>query len=163
MLTYIDWGGVVLHIISVCKVTDDWWWNKTVLITSIIDGSLYYLTSPRECFTILCNLFNSLVPGRSWCDFKNEIFSLVLLIGIFRSCYDNALGWIPWDLTDDKSAFIQVMAWYCQAASHFICPCWASAMLPYGFTKPQWVNWLFIRLLIRWLYVHNDGSAVWCD
>ena len=31
---------------------------------------------------------NSLVPG---CDFKNATFKLVLLIGIFKSAYDNAL------------------------------------------------------------------------
>ena len=39
--------------------------------------------------------FNSLVPGRSGCDFKNSNFILVLFVCIFRSSHDNALGWIP--------------------------------------------------------------------
>ena len=45
--------------------------------------------------------FNSLAPGRSECEFKNGIFNLVLLIGIFRSSHDNALRWMPQDLTGD--------------------------------------------------------------
>ena len=35
--------------------------------------------------------FNSLVPGRSQCDFENVIFNLALLFGIFKSSYDNVL------------------------------------------------------------------------
>ena len=46
---------------------------------------------------------NSLAPKKSGCDFKNAIFSLVLLIGIFISVYDNAIRWTPWDLTGDKT------------------------------------------------------------
>ena len=45
--------------------------------------------------------FNSLAPGRSKCDFKNVIFNPALLIGIFKSSYDNVLRWMPQDLTDD--------------------------------------------------------------
>ena len=36
---------------------------------------------------------NPLLPGRSGCDFKKAI----LLIGILRSCHDNALRWMPRD------------------------------------------------------------------
>ena len=68
--------------------------------------------------------FNSLVPGRSECDPKNVFFNLVLLIGIFRSSYDNALRWMPQDLTDDKSTLVQVMAWCHQATSHYLSQCW---------------------------------------
>ena len=54
---------------------------------------------------------NSMVPERSECDFKSEVimFSLLLLIGIFRS-YENAIKWMPQDLTDDKLTLAQVMA-----------------------------------------------------
>ena len=34
--------------------------------------------------------------------------------------YHNALRWMPQDLTDDKSALLQVMAWCHQAASHYL-------------------------------------------
>ena len=41
---------------------------------------------------------------------KNAIFNLVLLIGIFRSSYDNALRWMSLHLSEDKSTLVQVMA-----------------------------------------------------
>ena len=85
-------------------------------------------------------LINSLAPGRSECDSKNVIFSLVLLIGIFRSTHDNALWWMPQDLTDDKSILVQVMAWCHQATSHYLSQCWLSSLSPYGATRPQWVK-----------------------
>ena len=84
--------------------------------------------------------FNSLAPGRPECDSENVIFNLVLLIGIFRSSHDNALRRMPWDLTDDKSRLVQVMAWCCQATSHYLGQCWLSSLSSYGVTRPQWVN-----------------------
>ena len=90
--------------------------------------------------------FNSLASGRPRCHFKTAIFNLVLLIGIFTLSKDNALRWMPWDLTDDKSTLVQVLAWCHQAASHYLSQCWPSSMLPYGVTRPQWVNTLRPRL-----------------
>ena len=40
---------------------------------------------------LLSGLFDTLASGRSGCDFKNAIFKLVLLTGIFRYFHDNAL------------------------------------------------------------------------
>ena len=80
---------------------------------------------------------NSLAPGRSGYNSKNGIFNFVLLIGVFRSS-DNALRWMPQDLTDDKSTLVQVMDWCRQATSHYLSQCWPSS-LPYGVTTPQWV------------------------
>ena len=39
------------------------------------------------------------------------------------------------DLTDDKPTLVQVMAWCCQAPSHYLSQCW-----PYSVTPPKWVN-----------------------
>ena len=74
---------------------------------------------------------------------KLPIFNLVLLIGIFTSSKDNALRLMQWDLTDDKSTLVQVMAWCRQAPSHYLSQCWPSSMSPYGVTRPQWVNQTF--------------------
>ena len=82
---------------------------------------------------------NSLAPGRSECDSKNVIFNLVLLIGIFKS-YDNALWWMPQDLTDDQSTLVQVMAWCRQSTSHYLSQCWPRSPSPYSVTRPQWVD-----------------------
>ena len=91
-----------------------------------------------------CNLnrltLNPLAPGRSECNSRNGIFNLVLLIGMFRSSHDNALRWMPQDLTDDKSTLVQVMAWCHQATSHYLSQCWPRSLLPYGVTRPQWVK-----------------------
>ena len=90
------------------------------------------------------NFINSLAAGRPGCHFETAIFNLVLLIGIFTSAKDNALRWMPRDLTDDKSTLVQVMAWCRQATSHYLHHCWPRSLPPYGFTRPQWVNlWCF--------------------
>ena len=83
---------------------------------------------------------NSLAPGRCNCDFENVTFNLALLIGIFKSSYDNVHRWIRQNLTDDKSTLVQVMAWCHQATSHYLKQCWPRSPTPYGVTRPQWVN-----------------------
>ena len=40
-------------------------------------------------------------------------------------------------LTDDKSTLVQVMAWCCQAPSHYLSQCWLSYMSPYW---SKWIN-----------------------
>ena len=84
--------------------------------------------------------FNSLAPGRLGCNSKNGIFNLVLLIGMFRPSHDNALRWMPQELTDDQSTLVQVMAWCHQATKHYLSQCWLRSLLPYGVIRPQWVK-----------------------
>ena len=69
------------------------------------------------CKYNLITCTNSLVPGRSGCDFKIAIFNLFLLIGIFRYSYENVFGWMPRDLIDEKSRLVQIMTLCCQSAS----------------------------------------------
>ena len=45
------------------------------------------------------SVINSLATGGSECNSQNGIFNIVLLIGIFRSSHDNALGWMAWCCT----------------------------------------------------------------
>ena len=47
---------------------------------------------------------------------------------------------MPQDLADDWSALIVVIAWWPQAACHYLSRSWPSSMLPYGITRPQWVK-----------------------
>ena len=86
---------------------------------------------------------NLLAPGRPGCHFETAIFNLVLLIGIFTSSKDDALRWMPRDLTD-KSTLVHVMTWCRQATSHYLSQCWTSSMPPYGVTRPQWVNYILL-------------------
>ena len=98
-----------------------------------------FTKSTTHSATYSLTLFNSLALGRSSCDFKNVIFNLALLIGIFKS-YDNIFRWMPQGLTDDKSTLVQVMAWCRQATSHYLNQCWPRSPTPYGITRPQWIN-----------------------
>ena len=88
----------------------------------------------------MANSVNSLAPGISWCDFKNVICNHALLIGVFRSSYDNVLRWMPQDPTDDKSTLVHVMACCLMAPSHYLNQCWPRSPKPYGVSRPQWVN-----------------------
>ena len=81
---------------------------------------------------------------------KMQIFILVLLIGIFISSHDNALRWMPQDLTDDQSTLIQVMAWCPQATGHYLNQCWPISLPPFAVTRPQWVKHLNPILLLRY-------------
>ena len=117
----------------------------------------------------ICILHHSstftLAPGRSECDCKNGIFNLVLLIGIFRSSHDNALRWMPQDLTDDKSILVQVMAWCCQATSHYLSQCWLSFFPPYAVTRPQWVKTLHVtdvHYQDQWNINHGNTRIILC-
>ena len=67
-------------------------------------------TNPILCKFVTRNFVNSLVPGRSQCDFKNTILSLGLLIEIFRFSYDIAFRWMPWGIPDEKSTLVLAMA-----------------------------------------------------
>ena len=125
---------------------------------------VYWSTTKHSKAQVLCMLFgitqfvqgwrlpqfpsnnffiNSLAPGRSERDSKNGIYNLVLLIGIFKSSYDNVLKWIPKDLADNKSTLVQVMVWCFQATSHDLNQCWPRSPMPYGVTQPQWVKEIF--------------------
>ena len=101
------------------------------------------------CMHLRRFLLNSLAPGRSECDPKNVIFNRVLLIGIFRPVHDNALRWMPQELTDDKSTLVQVMAWCHQATSHYLSQCWPRSMSPNGVTRPQWVKFIKVSFTIQ--------------
>ena len=92
----------------------------------------------------------SLAPGSEY-DCKNVFFNLDLLIGIFRSPYENALQWMPQGLADDKWTLVQVMAWCHQATSHYLSQCWLSSLSTYGVARPQWVNGTTVLVPYLWV------------
>ena len=92
-----------------------------------------FVILPSHC------LVNSLVPGRSSCNFKNTIFNLVLFIAFFRF-YDDAIRWMLWYLIDVMSTLVQVVVWCRQASSHYLSQCWPRSMSTYGVTRLQWMN-----------------------
>ena len=67
---------------------------------------------------------------------KLAIFNLNWPIGIW-SPYDNALRWKSWNLANDMSRVVQIMAWY-------LSQYWWSSMSPYGVTRPQYIKMVCI-------------------
>ena len=53
-------------------------------------------------------------PFEMWMRFQKCNFKIVLMTGIFRSSYDNALR----SMSQNLPALVQVMAWSRQATSH---------------------------------------------
>ena len=103
-------------------------------------------TSITKMFAYLLN--SSLDPRRFRHHFKNVIFNPVLLIGVFKSYYNDLRG-MPQNFINDKSMLVQVMAHYCQATRHNLSQCWLSSLLPYGITRPQWVSGEFKKMHLR--------------
>ena len=50
------------------------------------------------------------------------------------------LVWMTLDFTDVQTTLVQVMAWCCQATSHYLSQRWPISLSPYGVTRPQWVK-----------------------
>ena len=107
------------------KIAEEIWWNLPVLGSD--NNSMR-------------NILNSLTPGRFQFNIRKVIFKLTLVNGGWGIAYEIALRWMPQDLTDDKSIWVQVMAWCRQATSHYLSQCWPISMSPNGVTRPQWVK-----------------------
>ena len=77
--------------------------------------------------------------------------------------------WMPWDLIDDKSTLVQVMAWCRQATSHYLIQCWPRSRSPYGVIRPQGVKFailtcycLFKRGMNALLKLHTTVVCLFC-
>ena len=106
------------------------WWSS--LLMNICD------TQPQ--WVKVVKKFNPLAPGRLERNFREVIFKLFSVIGGWGIFCEIVLIWRPLDLTEDKLTLVQVMAWCYQATSHYLSQCWPRSLLPYGVTRPQWVN-----------------------
>ena len=74
------------------------------------------------------------------CNFQLVIFKLIPWIDTSSISCKLALNWMPKHLNNEKSTWVQVMAWCRQATNHYLRQCWPKPMSPYGITKAQWVK-----------------------
>ena len=152
----VDTDGLVLEHQGICSCSAEYTpmcfrclWDKDSEHVSCHDDQMTYFQNFRGYLADDWNALYSLLPGRSGCNFKNAIFNLALLAGIFRSC-DNACGWMLWDFDVDKLTLVKVMAWCCdccQAPSHYLNQCCPRSILPYGVTMAEWVKSFFFNEL----------------
>ena len=104
------------------------------------------------CFSCEKSWVNSLSPETCVSNFQDIIFKLVTQnIRLITDC-KIALRWMPENLSNAKSTLVQVMAWCCQAASHYLNQCSPRSLMPYCVARPQWVNsrcWNFTQTVMR--------------
>ena len=58
---------------------------------------------------------------------------------MITSC-EIVLLWMPQNVSNDKSTWVQLTAWCHQATSHYLRHGWPRSMLPYGVTMSQWAT-----------------------
>ena len=68
---------------------------------------------------------------------------------------------MPWDLTDDKSTLVQVMACCRQATSHYPSQYWPRSLSPHGVTRPQCAKISDIFLKSQWVNLLLPSDAIW--
>ena len=73
-------------------------------------------------------------------NFTITIIEHMLRITFMSTSCEIGLMWVPQNTLDDKSALGHVMAWCCQAPSHYLSQSWPRSVSPYGLTQPQWVK-----------------------
>ena len=94
-------------------------------------GMIFFLVA-----TMYNPVINSLVSGR--CGIV--MFNFQVYYTNWDTHGEIALGWMPQNLTNEKSTLVEVMAFCHQAASHYLGQFWSRSMLPYDFTGPLWVS-----------------------
>ena len=77
-------------------------------------------------------------PGSLEIKIKFSISTIQVIYNFQGISCEIAFMWISLNLVDDKSML--VMAWCCQAASHYLSQCWPRSVLPYGITSTHWVH-----------------------
>ena len=95
---------------------------------------------------------------RKW--FQNCNFKLVLRIDILSISCEIALRRMPQNPFDDTSTLVQVMDWCRLATSHYLIQCWPKFMLPYGITRPQWVNY---SMAVPQIHIRLHCRQSWHD
>ena len=139
-------------------------WEQGILSTS--DDTI---TVPVAKQQVKLNL---VVPVRFERNYREIMLKLISVNDGWGFSCETTLMWLSLDPTYDKSTMVQVMAsWQdditsasvdpnlcCHMASlghnvtapsHYLNPCWPKSMLPYGVTRPQWVN------LVNFIWYHN--------
>ena len=104
-----------------------------------------------------------IITGKFEWNFRHVIFKQILVIDGWGISCEIALIWMSLDITDDQSTLVQVMAWCCQATSHYLSQCWPRSLSPYGVTRPHWVKDYSFVILIQcnFFLLWQDSWVSW--
>ena len=114
------------HGLILVKGSPDGTMKSTVMILNKLD---------RRVFVFHDEWFNSLAPGRCGSKFK-----MVLRIKFMNTSCEIAVRRMLLSTFDDESTLVQIMAWCCQATSHYLNQCLHRSVLPYGATSSKLVK-----------------------
>ena len=101
--------------------------------------------------TIFPSMSISIIKRRWSCLYNGNVYTgkTAVFTGLTHSALETShrafknnlyLG-ISWgSVIDDKSTWIQIMAWCLQAPSHYLNPCWLRSLMHYNVSRGQWVN-----------------------
>ena len=108
---------------------------------------------------------NSLLRGRWGCNLELIILRFIWQIYIMSISCEIVIRWLPQDLTSDKSTLVQIMAWCCQATSHYLSQCWPRSLSPHHATMPQWIKQIIISLKVDYknpfiVWTNNNSFSV---
>ena len=98
------------------------------------------LSEPMLVSAMQPHWVNSLAPGKFEWNFMYTIFKLISVRDVSGISCRIVLIWMPLGFTGDQSTLVKVMAWCCQATSHYVSQCWSRSLSPYDVTRPQWVK-----------------------
>ena len=90
------------------------------------------------------------VPVIFKAKFSISLHSIKSSLGTHTYC-QIALRLMAQNLTDHDSTLVQVMAWFHQAASHYLNQCWLRSLSPYSVARPQWLKRTFVVIFPRLL------------
>ena len=85
---------------------------------------------------------NSLAPEKCGNNCTGE-FKHMLWTDVSSTSCESGFRWVLQNLinqANEKSTLVRVMAWCCQATSHYLNQCWPIFSLLYVITRPQGVN-----------------------
>ena len=86
------------------------------------------------------NLHNSFHAGDVAVILKISNFQLYIKDKYLELDIYSSPRWMPPNPIDYQSTLVKAIAWCRQATSHYLSQCWPISMLPYGITRPQWIN-----------------------
>ena len=103
------------------------WWPGDAKKQDISKHGIYLVSS--EWYGAASRV-NSLAPGKFARNFRQVIFKQILVTDGWGISCEIALIWKSLGFTDDQSTLVQVMAWCCQATSHYLNQCWSRSPTP---------------------------------
>ena len=114
---------------------------------------------PNYLIGIILNVFKStsLATGTSGRSLENIIFKQIIQKLTSTWC-EIVFRWMPQNLVDGKSTFVQKMTWCRQVPSHYLNQCWLRSLSSCGVSGTQWVK------QSRWIRVngiHDLNENLW--